>query len=222
MVNLLNEKVYIQFYYPEFSKNFTLDDENLVILIKYYLTLQDDDFYIKNFKRNIEIIEDILIDLDYDHNIELINQILEFIVSENNSNHLIFNSFNEKTNRNEFGLLKNVSSFFKSNYPKEIAISENLMPTNVEFLTFCFEVDDDALNKNCMDNVSKKTYNISGFKGFLDVIMPFIVNESDKKLRKLLVNKILDMYEKSNFNVENKTLTTHGIKEKIGIIKALK
>jgi len=122
----------------------------------------------------------------------LINQIFEFIVSENNSNHLIFNSFNGKTNRNEFGFLKNVSSFFKSNYPKEIVISENLMTINVEFLTFCFEVDDDIF----IYNVSKKTYNSAGFNSFLDVLIPFIVKESEKKLSKLLVNKTLDMYER--------------------------
>ncbi|MGV9003242.1 P-loop NTPase fold protein [Flavobacterium sp.] len=182
IVKLLNERKDIKFYFEETANSSNYADDNLIVLLKHFLTSEDTDFNIINRTKFIRIIEGLMIWIKDDEFTPVVNEIIEFEVNKNNSFDLAIDGINKYISGDKnLGFLNFFSNKLKEEFAnnfEKIVIADY---QDEQLLKLAFELNNNNLNYLLLDKISESTNTVTIFDSLLIKALNFIgqYSESD-------------------------------------------
>lgn len=219
MVEFLNHGEDIIFYYETLSNSFDFEDENLITLIKHYLTISDNNLFINNERLNKKVIRSLIIEIDNDETCTIINETLEFIIENSRDNYFVFNLISDEISKKNIGFLKKINNGIKREYADYLTKTNEIINLyDIDMLTFYIDVDNNELSEKYINAMNISTFSLNEFNVLLDFLIKFYNENRESNFIEILSRKMINHFDDKLFR--NNTVTGKKIKEKIILLRS--
>jgi hypothetical protein len=206
------------FYYKTLPYSWGFEDENLIALVKHYLTISDNTLFINNEELNKKVIKNLIIEIENDELSDVINETLEFIIDNSVDSYFVFNLFSEEISKKRIEFLKKLNIRIKKNYAGFLTKKNVIINLyDIDMLTFFIDVDNNELSDKYINEMNISSFTLSVLNVLLDFIIKFYNENRESNFILTLSRKLIDYFDNKPYR--NNTVAGKKIKEKIILLR---